>query len=193
MWRLNQAIAWICIAGVLCSTLGAQDVVGMQRRVTELGQGAYIKLKLVDGSKRRGQVESIGTEGFDLKESHERSARRVNYGQIASLDLAKRVYRSDAGRDPVAAHRVAVALGPGHHVLTRVRTGKTYRGRIENIDLQHVTLHLDNTGQSVAIPYAQIDHLEQNLSRLAKIGIIAGIGAGVCFLIWWRIVTDPNY
>src|SRR4029453_17695959 len=110
-----------------------------------------------------------------------------------SLELAKRVYRSDSGRDPIAAHRVALALGPGHHVLTRVRGGKTFRGRIEDIYLQYLTLHLDNNSQSVAIPYAQIDHLEQNLSRLAKIGIIAGIGTGVCFLIWWRIVTDPNY
>jgi hypothetical protein len=193
MWRLNQAIAWTCIACVFCPTLGARDVVDMERRVTELGLGADIKLKLTDGSKRRGQVEWIGTEGFDLKQSHERSAQRIDYVQIASLDLAKRVYRSDAGRDPVAAHRVAVALGPGHHVLTRVRGGKTYRGRIENIDPQYLTLHLDHSGQSVAIPYAQIDHLEQNLSRLAKIGIIAAIGAGVCFLIWWRIVTDPNY
>src|SRR5688572_21570638 len=120
MLRLNEAIAWICIACVFCHTLGAHDFADMQRRVTELGQGAAVKLKLVDGSKRRGQVEWIGTEGFDLKESHERSARRIEYSRIAGLDLAKRVYRSDAGRDPVAARRVAVALGPGHHVLTRV-------------------------------------------------------------------------
>lgn len=193
MWRPNQAIACICIASVFCPTLGARDVVDMERRVNELGPGADIKLKLTDGSKRRGQVESIGTEGFDLKQSHERSAQRIDYGQIVSLDLAKRVYRSGAGRDPVAAHRVAVALGDGHHVPTRVRDGKTYRGHIENIDPQHLTLHLDHTGQSVAIPYAEIDHLEQNLSALAKIGIVAAIGVGICFLIWWRIVTDPNY
>jgi len=193
MWRLNQAMAWICIASLFGRTLGAQDVAEMQRRVTQLGPGADVRLKLVDGSKRRGRVQSIGTEGFDLKESRERSTKRIDYGQLAFLDLTKRVYRSNAGYDPVAARRVAVALGRGHHVLTRVRGGKTYRGHIENIDLQYLTLHLDNNGQSVAVSYAQIDHLEQNLSRLAKIGIIAGIGAGVCFLIWWRIVTDPNY
>ena len=112
---------------------------------------------------------------------------------LGAKETARRVYRSKGGRDPVAAHRVALALGPGHHVLTRVQSGKTYRGHIEKIDPEHLTLRLDRTGQSIAIPYMQIDHLEQNLSRLAKVGIVAAVGAGVCFLIWWRIVTDPNY
>jgi ribosome maturation factor RimP len=194
MWKLHQAIAWIVIVCVFCPTLEAQDVVDMQRRVAELGQGAEIKLKLGDGSRRRGQVERIETEGFDLRESRESPARRIEYGQIASLELARRVYRSDGGPDPVAAHRVAVALGPGHHVLTRVRSGETYRGHIEKIDLQEFTIQLDRTRQLVVIPYAQIDHLEQNLSRAAKIAIAAAaIGVGVLVVIYLRIVTDPNY
>jgi hypothetical protein len=192
MWKRNQAIAGICVVCVLCPTLGAQSV-DIQRRVHELGQDAEVKLKLTDGSKRRGHVTSIGSDGFDLQEPHGRTAQRIAYGEIASLDLAKRVYRSNQGRDPVAARRVALALGPGHHVLTRVQSGKTYRGLIENIDDRQLTLHLDRTGDAVAIPYAEIDHLEQNLSRLAKIGIVAAVAVGVVVAIYLRIVTDPNY
>jgi hypothetical protein len=193
MWRPNRGIVWICIAFVFHPTVGAQEIVEIRRRVLELGEGAAVKLKLADGSKRQGQVESIGSEGFNLRDRHATSAQMVNYRQIASFDLAKRVYRSNSGRNPVAAHRVAVALGTGHHVLARVRSGKTYRGLIASIDRQELTLHLDRTGQSVGIAYADIDHLEQNLSRLAKIGIVAGIGVGVCVAIYLRIVLDPNY
>ena len=78
-------------------------------------------------------------------------------------------------------------------MLARVRSGLTYRGQIEDVNSQSLTLRLDRTGQLVVISYEQIDHLEQNLSRLAKIGIIAGIGVGICVAIYLRIVLDPNY
>ncbi|MBK5292718.1 MAG: hypothetical protein JJE04_13690 [Acidobacteriia bacterium] len=92
----------------------------------------------------------------------------------------------------MAARRVALALGPGHHVLTRVRTGRTYRGHIEMIEEQNFTLRLDRSRQSIAIPYAEIDHLEQNLSLRAKIGIAAAIAGTVGFLIYWRTVIDHD-
>jgi small nuclear ribonucleoprotein (snRNP)-like protein len=194
MWRLRHAIAWTCIPLVFCPTgVAGRDSTEVQNLLSELGRGAQIKLKLVDGSKLRGQVESIGSEGFVFKAASGSSGHSIDYENIVDLDPAKRVYRSRSERDPVEARRVAVALGLGHHVLTRVQNGTTYRGHIEGIDLQHLSLRLDRSGQSIAIPYSEIDHLEQNLSALAKVGIVAGIGAGICFLIWWRIVTDPNY
>lgn len=112
--------------------------------------------------------------------------------QTTGAKPVRRAYRSSRGRDPVAAHRVALALGPGHHVLTRVRSGKTYRGRIDKVGQEEFTLLLDHAKGPVSIPYAEIDHLEQNPSRRAKIGIVAAIAAGVGLLIFWRFVIDQD-
>lgn len=62
--------------------------------------------------------------------------------------------------------RVACALGPGRHVLIPIRTGKNYRGDIETVSTEGLTLRLDPTDQSVRISCKEIDHLEQNLSRM---------------------------
>jgi hypothetical protein len=193
MAKCRQMIVWICISLLFCPVIKAQDVVEIQRRAAAIGQGADIKLKLIDGNRHRGVVDRIGPHWIDLRESPNHPVRSIEYAQIASLEIARRVYRSHTERDPIAAYRVALALGPDHHVLTRVRSGKTYRGHIQDIDLRGLTLRLDRTANSVTIPYEEIDHLEQNLSRLAKIAIVAGIGLGVCTAIWLRIVTDPNY
>ena len=193
MAKWKQAIVWICISSVLCPVIHAQEVIEMQRRVAAIGQGAEIKLKLADGSRHRGIVDGIGPQWLDLRESPNQPVRSIEYAHIASLELARRVYRSHPKRDPIAAYRVALALGHEHHVLTKIRSGKTYRGHIQGIDPRVLTLRLDRTSDLISIPYEQIDHLEQNLSRLAKVAIIAGIGLGVCTVIWLRIVTDPNY
>ena len=191
MLKRNRLIACICLASLLCPTLAAQNFV--RRQIAEFGVGTELNLKLTDGKNLRGLVETIGADGITLADSRRRSLQYVDYAQIVSIGATKRVYRSDSGPDLIAAHRVALALGPGHHVLARVRSGLTYRGHIEGVNSQSLTLRLDRTGQLVVISYEQIDHLEQNLSRLAKIGIIAGIGIGICVAIYLRIVLDPNY
>jgi hypothetical protein len=191
--KLNRLIACVCILSLMSPTLLAEKVDDIERRIAELGEGAELKLKLTDGKKLRGIVDTIGVDGIAMRNSHGLPVQDITYAEIASIEATKRTYRSDSGPDLIAAYRVAVALGPGHHVLARVRNGRTYRGHIEEVNSESLTVRLDRTGQPVVIPYAEIDHLEQNLSRLAKIGIIAGIGVGICVAIYLRIVLDPNY
>lgn len=190
MRKLNQALVAICVVSVLCPALASQDALAMKRRLEEFGPGADVKLRLADGSKRRGLIGQTRVDGFELRLAQTAAVQDFEYAQVASIELTSRVYRSNAGRDPVAAHRVALALGPGHHVLTRVRVGKTYRGHIDSVDPEGFTVLLDHTKKSITIPYAEIDHLEQNLSRAAKIGIVAAIAGGVALLVFWRYVID---
>lgn len=191
MRTLNPVVA-VFVAGALCSTITAQDALAIKRKLEEFGPGVDVKFRLADGNRGRGLIGKTGTNDFEIRLAKKAGIRSFNYAQVASVDLARRAYRSNQGRDSIAAHRVAVALGPGHHVLTRVRAGKTYRGQIASVDREEFTLLLDHAKGSVAIPYVEIDHLEQNLSRGAKIGIVAAVAAGVGLLIFWRYVIDQD-
>ena len=122
MWRIRKAVASICGALIVCPTVAGRDGLEARHLLSDLGPGADIKLKLVDGSKRRGRVESIGSEGFVLKSAPASAGQSIDYGLVADLDLVQRVYWSRSERDPVEARRVAVALGLEHHVLARVRS-----------------------------------------------------------------------
>ena len=189
MQKWNQAIAIMCIAGLLPFPCAAEHRSGsaldVQGLVNEFGPGADVKVKLGDGRTVRGQVRTIQSEGFHLISPHKPSSF-FRYQEVVSLRLANRVYRSGKERDIEAARRVAFALGPGHHVLTRIRTGKTYRGHIDTVSSAGFMLRLDHTGQSVPISYTDVDHLEQNLSRAAKIGIVAAAAGVVALIIIFR-------
>ena len=185
MWKRNRTIAISCTAVLLSLPISAENrresVLDVQRLVSQLGPGAEVEVRLADDHRVRGHVRAIQSEGFELV-SQKQFSSFLRYHDVVTLRLAKRVYRSDKERDMEAARRVACALGPGRHVLTRIRTGKTYRGNIATVSTEGFTLRLDHTDQSVHISYNEIDHLEQNLSRAAKIGILAAI-AGVVVLI----------
>jgi hypothetical protein len=190
MRNWNQAIAILCISGLLplpCAAEGRREsVADVQRLVDQLGSGADLKVTFEDGHKVRGQVGAIQSEGFELLSRHHDHASYVRYDEITTVRLARRVYRSANGRDPSAARRVAFALGRGHHVLARVLTGKTYRGHIETLEAQGFTVRLDHTGQAVPLSYSEIDHLEQNLSRGAKIGLLAAAAGAIVLIVILR-------
>ena len=186
MRKWNQAIATMCIAGLLplpgAAERKRESVAELQQLVNQFGSGADLKVTFKDGHKARGHVGAIQSQGFELLSRSDHPSSYVRYDDLAALRLGRRVYRSAKGRDPDAARRVAFALGRGHHVLARVRTGKTYRGHIETLNPQWFTVRLDHTGQAVPLSYIEIDHLEQNLSRGAKIGLLA-VAAGAIVLI----------
>jgi hypothetical protein len=100
---------------------------------------------------------------------------------------APRVYRARTNTDPAAARRVALALGENQHVVTRLRTGKTYRGHIVSIAEESLQMRLDRSNATLDIPFTEVTYLEQNLTRRAKIAIVAAAaGAAVLtiFFLW---------
>jgi ribosome maturation factor RimP len=187
MQKWNQVIASICIAGLLpisdASELEPQGGADVKGLVQEFGVGSDLKVTRRDGRNLRGRVRAIEDQGFELL-SGDTGKRlfQVGYDDIATLTLAHRVYRSAKGRDIASARRVALALGRGHHVLTRVRNGKTYRGHIDAVDSDGLTLLLDHSHLALPISYSEIDHLEENLSRAAKIGIVAAAAAAIAVI-----------
>lgn len=106
---------------------------------------------------------------------------------------AKRVYRAAKNPDPAIARDVAMALGRGKHVVVRLHTGKTFRGHIEAIDETRLSIRLDHNKGLLAVPYADLAYLEQNLTKAAKIWIGIGVGAGAvlaALVIWAEVCCN---
>jgi hypothetical protein len=115
---------------------------------------------------------------------------QVSFGQAVATsgrEPATRVYHVGKNLDPAIARDVAMALGMGEHVVTRLHNGRTYRGHIEAIDEAQFSIHLDHNKGSLTIPYADVTYLEQNLTKAAKIliGIGVGVGAVLASLFIW--------
>ena len=104
-----------------------------------------------------------------------------------SVDLEKqrRVYRARKAPDPAAARRVALVLGEGKHIVVRLHSGKTHRGHLQAIEPSQLRIRLDHTGRSLEVPFDEVAYLEQNLTRRAKIAIVAGVGAAAFFTIFF--------
>jgi hypothetical protein len=106
-----------------------------------------------------------------------------------SVDLEKQrpVYRASKAPDPAAARRVALVLGEGKHIVVRLHSGKTHRGHIQAIDPSQFRVRIDRTGRSLEISFDEVAYLEQNLTRRAKIAIVAAVGAAAfltIFFLW---------
>jgi hypothetical protein len=112
---------------------------------------------------------------------------------MPAVEPATRVYRAGKNPDPAMAREVAMALGTGRHVVTRLHTGKTYRGHIEAIDERQFSIRLDHNKGALTIPYADVVYLEQNLTKAAKILIGIGVGVGVvlaALVIWAEVCCE---
>jgi hypothetical protein len=100
---------------------------------------------------------------------------------------APRVYRAAKLRYAGAARGVALTLGENTHIVTRLKDGKTHRGHIMSVNEETLRVQLDRTGAALDIPYSEMTYLEQNLTRRAKIAIIAaaaGAAVATIFFLW---------
>lgn len=147
----------------------------VKQQVEQIGVGAEVKLKLAGGEKLRGNLQAIDDQGFVLDSGQRASQRRIAYDQIARVTLARLVYRASGAPDPIAASRVVAGLGAGHHIVVKTTEGNTYHGNIQMIGEDHFVMVPDHQTASVQIAYTQVHYVEQNLSKGAKIAIVAAI------------------
>ena len=141
----------------------------------QIGVGAEVKLKLAGGEKVRGNIQAMDDQGFVLDSGQQASHRRINYDQVARVALASLVYRATGVPDPIAASRVVLGLGAGHHIVVKTTEGKEYHGNIQVIGEDHFVIVPDHQTGSVQIAYTQVRYVEQNLSKGAKIAIVVGV------------------
>jgi len=181
-WK--QLVALLLVGCLVTLPMQARSAsqVGAVRPDPGILEGASVKVSLVDGKTLEGLVEAADENGFLLASKGAHSSTRIEYHQVAKVRLPRPVYRSSVA-DPGAVRRVALTLGIGHHVLARVAAGPTYRGHIQAIEADHLALLLDHDHGVMQVPFSEIRHLEQNLSRGAKLAIILGAVGGTILII----------
>jgi small nuclear ribonucleoprotein (snRNP)-like protein len=160
-----------------------------KQQLHDWGAGAWVRIKLANGKKLHGQVDAIEEGGFLFNPKGKNSLQRLGYDQLAEMRLARSIYKAPGLTDSAEVRRVAMALGAGRHVATRLAEGRTLRGHIQAIEQGHFALLLDEGGGLVQVPYSQVRYLEQNLSRGAKFAIIFGAIGGTILLVLIQVWT----
>lgn len=162
----------------------------MKQQIDQLGVGAKVKVRLASGEKLSGWIEAIEERAFLLASARDGSPRQVAYDQITQLSLAKLTYRASRQSDPAEAKRVVAGLGVGRHIMVKTVAGQEIHGNIQAIESDRFTMLPDHQKATVQIAYSDITQLGPNLSRAAKIAIVAAaIGAVVIIIIAAKLST----
>jgi len=144
----------------------------VKQQINQFGVGANLKVQLADGKKVKGSVVALGEDGFELTAKSGHSPRHIAYNNVNEVKLAKLTYRTKGIPDAVEARRVVLGLGVGRHIQAKTRAGKEYHATIQEIDSDSFTMLPDHRAAPVQIAFADVQYVEQNLSKGAKIAII---------------------
>jgi ribosome maturation factor RimP len=183
-WRkiLTVTLAvWLPVVSLQATSL--VDPAAAKELVNRLGTGANIKVKLSDGKKYRGLIQSIQEEGFELAAERDRTPRSVSYNQVAELKLADIYYKANGFPDPIEARRTVEGLGNSKHVMVKLGDGRKVHGLIKAINADHFTLQPDHQQTLLQIAYNDTWQVEPNLSRTSKIFIWAGVAVAILAVV----------
>jgi len=189
MRRLRESVAWglvlLMFSVPLCASdapLGAETLSpanSVKQQVSLFGVGAKVKVKLAGGARLRGSIEAIEAGRFWLRMGKESAAKPISYEELAQVKLARITYNGSRGADSIEARRVITALGAGKHVVVRTAEKQEYHGNIQSIEPDHFMMLPDTQTAPVRIAYSEVTAAGPNLSKGAKITIIALIGVAV--------------
>lgn len=197
-WRKFLVLGLVvCLMRLSCADMAmasepgpAPDPVRMKERVGQLGAGAKVKVTLATGQKLGGTIQSTDEEAFLLASAKGTATRRLPYDQVARLRYAKLTYRAASQPDPLEAKRVAAGLGVGQHIMVKTAAGKEYHGNIQAIEANHFTILPDRQMAPVQLPYPDVVQLGPNISKGAKIAIVALVGFFVLAAILAESMSD---
>jgi ribosome maturation factor RimP len=186
--KLRALTAQVLTLGLLHLALssGAPKLSGaphtdVKQRIENFGVGADLKLKLEDGKKVRGVVESIGDSSFVVV-SEKSGRQEIAFNDLKNLSYPKRGYKAEGAPDPVLAKRMVVQLGVGEHIMVKVLDQKV-RGHIREIHADHFVVQPDGQAATLQVPYENISKVNKNLSFGATLAIVIGIAAAVVLIL----------
>jgi len=161
----------------------------IQGKVTQLGEGAEVRLSLKSGTQMRGSLESITDSTFNVKERGTGNSRRVLFTEVSELHFVKSKYRTEGQVDPVQVRRVAIELGEGRIVGVRTADGTSLKGRLTKVETDRLTVSR-RSAEPTVVPYVQVQELKAKTSNVLPIAIIAGVGLLVLAVVYAYVNSD---
>jgi len=187
MTNLRRSLVWALIVSVSflpvsdCSlwakSAAPAPTAGTRESVNLLGEGAKVKVKLTDGAKLKGVIESVNDDSLVLTADGKQPSQTIAYNQIAELKPAKRSYKASGQTDAVEARRAVVGLGVGEHIMVKFDGNQELHGNIQTIGMDRFTLLPDNQTTPVEIAYGSIQVVHKNLSAGGTLVLVIGIVA----------------
>jgi hypothetical protein len=153
------------------------------QRISTLGAGAIVQIKLVTGKSVEGTIVEIGSDTVDIVAKRDGLVHRVAYVDVAELKYDRSTYRTSDVPDLAQARRVATGL-VGRHVAVEVAGRSTFRGHVQAAHSDHLVLLLDQANTPFDIRYADVEAIGPNLSNTAKTGLYAGMAVLAATLIF---------
>ncbi len=168
----------LCLVNVAWSVeKGASDAAAVKQQVQLFGVRAQVKLRLADGTKLQGTVQSIEDTAFELI-TPSGNLTNIAYDQVTTLRLAAKSlsYQAKSQPDPAEARRTALSLA-GKHVNVRVTGGDKVHGVLQAVEQEHFTL-VTASGTPRSIAYEEVTQLESHSGR-ASLYILLGVAGGI--------------
>ena len=181
MLRSLLALATLfCFFVVQSVSAAAFTPANVKDQAEQFGPGAKVKLRLTSGKTVSGSIQAVRDDGLLLTAKGSADPKLVPYGDVRQLKLSSRRFTEhDHPDDSLAARRVVVALGVGQHIVVNPKGRKAIHGNIQSIDADQFTVMPDFETTPVTIAYADIHHVEKNLSLGATIVLVVLIVAVV--------------
>ena len=188
VWSLGD------ISGLAAEVSTPPEVV--RQEMIQYGVGANLKLRLADGKKLKGSLVFLGEDGFELRGKPKEAPRHIAYSQVTEVKPTRLFYRAKGQPDAVEARRTVLGLGVGHHIQVKTATGKEYHGNIQTIDTDTFTMLPDRQTSVVQISFSEVQSVEKNLSKVAKIVIavfVAGTIAVVVLVVVYVNAVNKSF
>jgi hypothetical protein len=161
----------------------------LKQRVEQFGVGADLKIRLANGDKIRGAVESVGSDAFVLTPKGDNAPLEIAYADLQAVSYPPRGYKTEGTPDAAAAKRVVVKFGVGEHILVKTNPDQALHGYIRGIEDDHFIFQPDGKAAVQQIAYSEVHKVHKNLSFGATIAIIAGIAAAVALIL---VLSDED-
>lgn len=185
----KKSLSFTLIAALLLTLTGAPQTFAtskneIQQQVQNVGVGAYLEIKLKDGSKLEGRVEALEPTQITLTAHNNSAPRHIRYDEMAEIkNVHRKLYRAKGQPDVFLVRQAVETLGVGEHVMVRTAGNVIRRGNIKAIDGEHFTIRLDTNGEPATIQFREVYEIHENPHLVIIPVIIIGAVAGVIALV----------
>jgi ribosome maturation factor RimP len=185
----KKSLSFTLIVALLLTLTSAPQTLAqakgeIQQQIQNAGVGAYLEIRLQDGSQLEGRIEALEPTQVTLTVHNSPTPRQIHYDQIASLkSIHRTLYRAKGKPDAFLARQAVETLNVGEHVMVRTAGDVIRRGNIKAIDAETFTIRLDKTGAPATIHYREIYEIHENPHLVIVPLVLIAIGIAVVTVI----------